>query len=78
MVAQKIVSERGGDEIAGFRDPVECHERSKSRATAFAKRHVLKHMARNLIRKAPGNDSLRLKRKTAAWDDGFLASLPAA
>jgi hypothetical protein len=29
-------------------------------------------MAHNLIRKAPGKDSLRLKRKTAAWDDDFL------
>jgi hypothetical protein len=35
-------------------------------------------MALNLIRKAPGKDSLRLKRKFAAWDDDFLASLIAA
>ena len=40
--------------------------------------HHLKHMAHNLIRNAPGKDSLRLKRKTAAWDDDFLASLLAA
>jgi hypothetical protein len=33
---------------------------------------TLKHMAHNLIRKAPGRDSLRLKRKTATWDDDFL------
>jgi hypothetical protein len=26
-------------------------------------------MAHNLIRKAHGKDSLRLKRKVAAWDD---------
>jgi len=32
-------------------------------------------MAHNLIRKAPGKDSLRLKRKTAGWDDDFLESL---
>jgi hypothetical protein len=32
-------------------------------------------MAQNLIRLAPGKASLRLKRKTAAWDDEFLASL---
>jgi hypothetical protein len=32
-------------------------------------------MALNLIRKAPGKDSPRLKRKVAAWDDDFLASL---
>ncbi|MEI6558920.1 MAG: hypothetical protein WCO00_10985 [Rhodospirillaceae bacterium] len=37
-----------------------------------------KHMAHNLIRKAPGMDSLRLRRKVAAWDDDFLASLNAA
>jgi hypothetical protein len=32
-------------------------------------------MALNLIRGAPGKDSFRLKRKIAAWDDNFLASL---
>src|SRR5262249_38655507 len=36
---------------------------------------TLKHMAHNLIRRAPGKDSLRLKRKVAGWDDDFLASL---
>jgi predicted transposase YbfD/YdcC len=36
---------------------------------------TLKHIAYNLIRRAPGKDSLRLKRKVAAWDDEFLASL---
>jgi predicted transposase YbfD/YdcC len=39
---------------------------------------TLKHMAYNLVRRAPGKDSLRLKRKVAAWDDDFLASLLAA
>jgi hypothetical protein len=32
-------------------------------------------MAQNLIRLAPGNASLRLKRKIAGRDDEFLASL---
>src|SRR6266581_6945467 len=32
-------------------------------------------IADNLIRKAPGKGSLRLKRKAAGWDDDFLASL---
>jgi predicted transposase YbfD/YdcC len=36
---------------------------------------TIKHMAQNLIRLAPGKASLRLKRKTAGWDDDFLASL---
>jgi predicted transposase YbfD/YdcC len=36
---------------------------------------TLRHMAYNLVRRAPGKDSLRLKRKVAAWDDDFLASL---
>jgi hypothetical protein len=35
-------------------------------------------MALNLIRRARGKDSLRLRRKVAAWDDDFLASLIAA
>ena len=39
---------------------------------------TIKHMALNLIRRVPGKDSFRLKRKIAAWDDEFLASLIAA
>jgi predicted transposase YbfD/YdcC len=39
---------------------------------------TLKHFAYNLIRRAPGKDSLRLKHKVAAWDDEFLASLVTA
>jgi hypothetical protein len=35
-------------------------------------------MAQNLFKKTPRKDSLRLKRKTASWDDNFLASLVAA
>jgi hypothetical protein len=35
-------------------------------------------MALNLTRRAPGKDSLRLRRKVAAWDDDDLASLIAA
>lgn len=54
-----------------FRDD-ECRIRTQHAPANFT---TLKHMAHNLIRKAPGTDSLRLKRKTAAWDDDFLASL---
>ena len=36
---------------------------------------TIKHMTHNLIRNAPGKASLRLKRKSAGWDDDFLASL---
>ena len=57
-----------------FRDD-ECRVRSDHAPANFT---TLKHMAHNLIRKAPGRDSLRLKRKVAAWDDDFLASLLAA
>ena len=57
-----------------FRDD-ECRIRTHH---APANLTTLKHMAHNLIRKAPGKDSLRLKRKVAAWDDDFLASLIAA
>ena len=32
-------------------------------------------MASNLLRCAPGKDSLRVKRKLAAWDEDYLASL---
>jgi hypothetical protein len=35
-------------------------------------------MALNLTRRAPGKDSIRLRRKVAAWDDDYLANLIAA
>jgi predicted transposase YbfD/YdcC len=54
-----------------FRDD-ECRIRTDHAPANFT---TLKHMAHNLIRKAPGKDSLRLRRKVAAWDDDFLASL---
>jgi predicted transposase YbfD/YdcC len=57
-----------------FRDD-ECRIRTDHAPANFT---TIKHMAHNLIQKAPGKDSLRLKRKVAAWDDDFLASLIAA
>lgn len=57
-----------------FRDD-ECRIRTENAPANFA---TLRHMAHNLVRKAPGMDSLRLRRKTAAWDDQYLASLIAA
>jgi predicted transposase YbfD/YdcC len=57
-----------------FRDD-ECRVRTNNAPANYT---TIKHMALNLLRKAPGKDSLRLKRKVAAWDDEFLASLIAA
>jgi predicted transposase YbfD/YdcC len=57
-----------------FRDD-ECRVRTENAPANFV---TLKHMANNLIRRAPGKDSQRLKRMTAIWDDDFLASLVAA
>jgi len=57
-----------------FRDD-ECRVRTENAPANFT---TLKHMAHNLIRKAPGKESLRLRRKVAAWDDDFLVSLIAA
>lgn len=54
-----------------FRDD-ECRVRTDHAPANFT---TLKHMALNLIRRAPGKDSMRLKRKVAAWDDDFLASV---
>lgn len=54
-----------------FRDD-ECRLRTDHAPANFC---TIKHMALNLIRRAPGKASLRLKRKTAGWDDAFLASL---
>jgi predicted transposase YbfD/YdcC len=36
---------------------------------------TIKHMACNLLRRPSVKDSLRVRRKVAAWDDEFLASL---
>ena len=41
-------------------------------------RGIVDAMGKRGIRKAPGKDNFRLKRKVAAWDDDFLASLIAA
>jgi predicted transposase YbfD/YdcC len=57
-----------------FRDD-ECRVRTQNAPANFT---TIKHMAQNLFKIAPGKDSQRLKRKTAGWDDDFLASLVAA
>jgi predicted transposase YbfD/YdcC len=57
-----------------FRDD-ECRVRTDHAPANFT---TIKHIALNLIRKAPGKDSFRLKRKVAAWDNEFLASILAA
>jgi predicted transposase YbfD/YdcC len=54
-----------------FRDD-ECRIRKDNAPANFA---LVKHMASNLLRRAGGKDSLRLKRKMAAWDDDYLAKL---
>ena len=56
-----------------FRDD-ECRIRKKNAPANFA---TVKHMASNLLRQAPGKDSLRVKRKVAAWDDDYLAAIVA-
>jgi hypothetical protein len=48
-----------------FRDD-ECRIRTEHAPKNFV---TLKHMAVNIARKAPGRDSIRLRLKTAAWDD---------
>ena len=57
-----------------FRDD-ECRVRTANAPANFT---TLKHMAHNLFRKVKSRDSLRLRRKVAAWDDDFLASLVTA
>lgn len=52
-----------------FRDD-ECRVRTEHAPANFT---TIKHMAHNLLRRASGKDSIRLKRKTAAWDEQFLA-----
>ena len=54
-----------------FRDD-ECRVRTDNAPANFA---TIKHIAYNLMRSAATKDSMRLRRKVAAWDDEFLASL---
>jgi predicted transposase YbfD/YdcC len=53
----------------------ECRVRTDQ---APANLTTLKHIALNLMRRSTSKDSLRVKRKVAAWDDEYLASLIAA
>ena len=57
-----------------FRDD-ECRVRTAHAPANFT---TIKHMAHNLIRMAPGKDSMRLRRKVAVWDDDYLATIVAA
>jgi predicted transposase YbfD/YdcC len=54
-----------------FRDD-HCRVRTNNAPENLA---TLNHIAYNLIRKASGKDSMRLRRKTAAWDDEYLVSI---
>jgi predicted transposase YbfD/YdcC len=54
-----------------FRDD-ECRVRTDHAPANFT---TIKHMAHNLLRTAVGKDSMRLRRKVAAWDDEFLVDL---
>jgi predicted transposase YbfD/YdcC len=57
-----------------FRDD-ECRLRTDHAPANFT---TIKHMALNLLRRATTKDSLRMRRKVAAWDDDFLATLISA
>ena len=54
-----------------FRDD-ECRVRTNHAPANFT---TIRHIACNLMRKASGKLSMRMKRKAAGWDDDFLASL---
>jgi len=57
-----------------FRDD-ECRIRKDNAPANFT---TIKHIAGNLMRRAAGKHSMRVKRRLAAWDDAYLASLIAA
>lgn len=54
-----------------FRDD-ECRIRKDNAPANFT---VVKHIAANLLRAAPGKESMRVKRKMTNWDDDFLQGL---
>ncbi|HET6518796.1 MAG TPA: ISAs1 family transposase, partial [Geminicoccaceae bacterium] len=37
---------------------------------------IVGHMAMNLVRTAPGQHSLEVRRKRAAWNGDYLAAIP--
>jgi len=49
-----------------------CPDRPRTRQFHDSQAHGV-----NLIRRAPGEDSVRLRRKLAAWDDDFLPGIVA-
>ena len=57
-----------------FRDD-DCRLRTDHAPANFT---TIQHMACNPTRRAPGKDSVRMKRKVAAWDDDFLTGLVTA
>jgi hypothetical protein len=57
-----------------FRDD-ECRVRTDHAPANFT---TIKHMGPQPDPKSPRQDSIRLRRKVAAWDDDFLARLIAA
>ena len=60
--------------------PEACFQHDECRirtANAPANFTTIKHMAGNLLRHGKGKQSLRVKRKMAAWNDNYLASLMA-
>ena len=54
-----------------FRDD-ECRVRKDHAPANFT---TIKHAAFNILKRAPGKDSMRVKRKRADWEDDFLYSV---
>ena len=54
-----------------FRDD-ECRIRRDHAPANFA---TIKHIASNLMRAKTDKNSMRVKRKLAAWDDAYLESI---
>jgi hypothetical protein len=57
-----------------FRDD-ECRVRTDNAPFNLA---IVKHIALNVLRTGKSKDSLRMRRKVAAWDDNALAAYIAA
>jgi hypothetical protein len=53
-----------------FRDD-ECRIRKRHGPANFV---TLKHITHNMLKSLPGKMSMRVRRKRAGWDDGFLAA----
>lgn len=74
-VPEDVVAVDGKTVVRAARNRAPARQSMSCRPSPPADFVTIKHMAHNLLRTARGKDSMRLRRKVAAWDDEYLASI---